>query len=167
MKRRNIVAVTVAGGIALLGGAAAAGALPGAASPTAGDHVPVSVPAPNEHAGSHPDGNAPDTIGTAAASSTGSAVSQLATTTDSTGVDKGAEISALASGGHSQAGQQAAPETSDTAAPDATPNTGGTGTADTASDGASTVGTSIANNASDGRSAAGSANAAGGLSHQP
>ncbi len=167
MKRRNIVTVAVAGGIALLGGAAAAVALPGAASPTAGDHVPVTVPAPNAHAGSHPDGNAPDST-TTAASSTGSAVSQLATTTDATGVNKGAEISTLASGGQSQAGQQTGPDpTSDTAAPVTTPNTGGTGTADTASNGASTVGTSIANIASDGHSAAGSGNAAGGLSNKP
>jgi hypothetical protein len=114
MKRRNILAVSVAGGIALLGGAAAAVALPGAASPTAGDHLSqhsVTVPDPNAHADGHSDG-----VGAAASPDTGSAISELATTTDSTGVDKGAEISAVASGDHSQAGQHG---TSD-AAPDVT-----------------------------------------------
>src|SRR5687767_1040556 len=106
MKRRAI-AVSLVGGLALVGGAAAAaGALPGAASPTAGEHVSdaETTGTPNEHAGTHP-----DTRGQSAdASAHGTEVSELAKTTTAVGVDKGAEVSALASGGKSHAGDNGA-----------------------------------------------------------
>src|SRR6266498_5330854 len=99
--------------------------------------VGISVPAADEHP-----------------ASTGTDISGIATTTDATGVDKGAEISSLASGGMSQAGVNGS-------SPVTTPNTGGTGTADTASGGAADTGTATADDASQGHSAAGSGNAEG------
>jgi hypothetical protein len=100
--------------------------------------------------------------------STGQEISNIATTTGSTGVEKGAEVSTAASGGMSQAGQHGSSSTHGPATSEKgtarvpTPNTGGTGTADTASDGKSTPGTSVADSSSGGRSAAGSNNAGGG-----
>jgi hypothetical protein len=166
--------------IALAGttGLAFAGSLPGAAQDVASAmlaKVGVSVPGPNSHAGDHPNvrgqsGEATSETSSeptedASSSGKGSEISDLATSTDLTGVEKGAAISTLASGGKSQAGQngQAGEEHG---APVATPNTGGTGTADTASGGNSTDGSATANTASDGHSSAGSANSTG-QSHQP
>ena len=54
--------------------------------------TPKPTPATSSSAGGHP-------------ASTGSEISSIATTTDATGVAKGAEISTVASGGKSQAGQ--------------------------------------------------------------
>jgi hypothetical protein len=159
--------------IALAGttGLAFAGSLPGAAQDVASAmlaNVGVSVPGPNEHAGDHPNvrGHSADVAVEPSSSGKGAEISDLATSTDLTGVDKGAAISTLASDGKSQAGQhgQAGEEHG---APVATPNTGGTGTADTASGGNSADGTATANTASDGHSSAGSANSATGQSHQP
>jgi hypothetical protein len=99
------------------------------------------------HAGAHP-------------ASAGSEISSLATTTDATGVAKGAEISTLASGGKSQAGQHGKP--AGEAPPVDTPNGGGTGTGDTASGGAAGHGSSVADEHSGGHSAAGSQNASRG-----
>jgi hypothetical protein len=90
--------------------------------------------------------------------STGSEISTIATTTDATGVAKGAEISSIASGGKSQAGQHGKP--ADANPPVGTPNTGGTGTGDTASGGHAATGASAADGHSAGHSAAGSGNAA-------
>jgi hypothetical protein len=146
-----------------------AGALPGAAQDVASSvlsSVGVSTPDPDGHAGDHPDtrGNSADHTSTDAPSSPpsdpgkGADISSLATTTNATGIAKGAEISSAASDGQSQAGQN--PGTP----PVSTPNTGGTPTADTASGDNSSPGTGIANNASDGHGAAGSDNAAG---HKP
>jgi hypothetical protein len=84
-------------------------------------------------------------------------MSEIATTTDSTGVDKGVEISSTASGGMSQAGVNG----SGSGAPVTTPNTGGTGTGDTASGGAADTGTATADEASQGHSSAGAGNADG------
>jgi hypothetical protein len=100
--------------------------------------------------------------------STGQEISNIATTTGSTGVEKGAEVSTAASGGVSQAGQHGSASahglatSAQSSARVPTPNTGGTGTADTASDGKSNPGTSVADSSSGGRSAAGSSNARGG-----
>jgi hypothetical protein len=166
MRRRNICIASIAGGLVLVGGAAAAGALPGVASPVAGDHLSshnVTVPDPDEHAS--------DGLGTASSAGKGADVSAAAQSTDTTGVEKGADVSTLASEGQSQAGVNGSGESaaeSAGSAPISTPSDGGTTVADTASDGASTVGTSVANDASSGRSAAGSANAAAaGLAHTP
>ena len=137
---------------ALLGstGLAAAGVLPDVAQEAFSkvlDRVGITVPA----GGDHP-------------ASSGEEISDIATTTDATGVDKGAEISSAASGGMSQAGQHgsafAGAEGAD-AAPVPVPNEGGTGTADTASGAASEEGTVTAEAASGGRSGSGSGNASG------
>jgi hypothetical protein len=65
----------------------------GISIPTSTNHpTPVPTPAASPSAGGHP-------------ASTGSEISSIATTTDATGVAKGAEISSLASHGTSQAGQ--------------------------------------------------------------
>jgi hypothetical protein len=146
-------------------GLAFAGSLPGAAQDVASamlDKVGVSVPGPNSNAGDHPSvrGTSSDAAETSSDSGKGGEISELATSTDLTGVAKGAAISTLASGGKSKAGQEHG-------APVETPNTGGTGTAETASGGQSSQGTATANAASDDHSVAGSDNAADGQSHQP
>ena len=118
--------------------AAAAGALPGAAQDTAHEvlaKIGVTVPGPNEASGVIPTAAArparttrrrrrpprtpprhgdrrghTDTTETDEGSAgKGSEISELAKNTESTGVDKGAEISTQASGGNSQAGQHGAP----------------------------------------------------------
>jgi len=145
--RAKLAGLVVAGTLAGTTGLAAAGALPDAAQDVASDvlaRVGITVPAGDDH----PAG-------------TGSDVSEAATTTDATGVDKGAEISSATSGGMSQAGEQGAGQASAGAAPADTPNDGGTGTADEASDGASEAGTDTADDSSDGRSEDGSDNAGG------
>ncbi len=144
------------GGLVVVGvwmgstGLAAAGFLPDAARDafsSALDRVGITVPANGDHP-----------------STSGEEISEIATTTDATGPDKGAEISSAASGGKSQAGQHGSAGAGTSVdgagpAPVPVPNEGGTGTADTASDGASEEGTSIADEESDGRSGSGSANA--------
>jgi hypothetical protein len=152
--RSRFIRVRVAGLIAVAtvlgtGGLAAAGALPDAAQNAASDvlsSIGISVPAADQQPASdeHP-------------ASTGTEISKIATTTDATGVDKGAEISSTASGGMSQAGANG----SGSGAPVTTPNTGGTGTADTASGGAADTGTATADDASQGHSSAGAGNADG------
>ena len=152
--------------VALAGttGLAFAGSLPGAAQSVASDMLGtlgVTVPGPNSNAGDHPNvrGKSADTAVTSN-SGKGSEISELATSTDLTGVAKGAAISTLASDGKSKAGQEHG-------APVATPNSGGTGTADTASGGQSSAGTATAKTASDGHGSAGSDNSADGQSHRP
>jgi hypothetical protein len=170
-RRRSIVPrlrlATAIATVALAGttGLAFAGSLPGAAQDVASTmlaKVGVSVPGPNSNAGDHPSvrGTSSDVGVTSSSSDKGTEISQLATSTDLTGVEKGAAISTLASGGKSKAGQEHG-------APVETPNTGGTGTAETASGGQSSQGTATANAASDDHSVAGSDNAADGQSHQP
>jgi hypothetical protein len=163
--RRRIIVVGAAAGLTLAGVAGAA-ALPGVVATQATDHVQnggADVGNPNDNAGTHP-----DTRGQSDATH-GSEVSNLARTTTATGVDKGAAVSALASGGKSQAGQHGGGADAPGSAVVDTPNDGGTTTADAASGGASADGTANANaNAnSDGHAAAGSANAAAGLAHKP
>jgi hypothetical protein len=172
-RRLNVPRVKLAGALAALtigttAGLAFAGGLPGAAQDivsTIFAKVGVSVPGPNENAGDHPNVRGESTDVTLPASGKGAEISGLATTTDLTGVEKGAAISAAASDGKSRAGQQGAGTAG--SAPVATPNTGGTGTADTASAGHSGEGTSEADDASGGRSGAGSANSAAGQSNRP
>jgi hypothetical protein len=177
--RLRIAAAFAAVTVASTAGLASAGSLPGAAQEIASAilaQVGISVPGPNEHAGTHPSvgGSSGDVSSDAA---TGSEISELATTTDLTGIDKGAEISSVASDGKSQAGQHGS--ASSGSAPVDTPNGGGTDTADTASGGKSSQGTSKADEASGGASSAGSANpgdargsagsdnASAGQSHKP
>jgi hypothetical protein len=142
---------------------ALAGSLPGAAQDVASSmlsEVGVSVPGPDSDAGTNGSvrGTSPDVA--PRPSATGAEISELATSTELTGVAKGAAISTLASGGTSRAGAEHG-------APVETPSDGGSGTADTASGGGSSVGTSEAATASDGHSVAGSGNAAVGQSHRP
>jgi hypothetical protein len=152
-------------------GLAFAGSLPGAAQDVASTmlaEVGVSVPGPNSNPGDHPNvrGRSSDAPVTSSNSGKGGEISDLATSTDLTGVEKGAAISTLASGGQSQAGEHGQASDAHGASVE-TPNRGGTGTADAASGEKSSQGTAIANAASDDHSVAGSENAAAGQSHRP
>lgn len=92
----------------------------------------------------------------------GDELSGIATTTGATGVDKGDEISSVASGGRSQAGQHGSAGTARGGSGTPTrhvPNGGGTGTANAASKGSSGHGTSTGTGAGAGRSNGGSGNA--------
>jgi hypothetical protein len=160
LSRPRITAAFVAAAFACTAGLASAGSLPGAAQDIASAmlaKVGVTVPGPNENAGTHPNERGSDTSSGAAARSD---IADLATSTELTGVDRGAAISTAASDGMSQAGEHGAGSHSSAAVQ--TPNTGGTGTADTASEGASSHGTTTADAASGGHSSAGSGNAGGG-----
>lgn len=161
LSRPRLTAALVAAGLACSAGLASAGALPGAAQEVASDmlaKVGISVPGPNEHADDHPSlrGKSAEEHAT---TGKGSDISELATTTELSGVEKGAAISTAASNGKSQAGQHGS---ASGASPVATPNSGGTGTADAASGGKSSSGTATSNEASNGHSAAGSGNASSG-----
>ena len=177
----KLAAAGLAGALSLTTGLAAANALPGAAQQVASDalaKVGVSVPGPNDHAGTHPDTRgkssdhpaattqSDDANGSQPTDNKGSDISNLAHTTDATGVDKGAAISTDASGGKSQAGQHGGSSANRNAAtsPPATPNSGGTSTANTASDGHSATGTSTADQHSGPAATSGSDNA---TSHRP
>jgi hypothetical protein len=118
---RRLTALVAATGVALFGGLAAAGALPGAAQEAASDaleKVGISVPNPNDasngHAdtrgksGDHPAVEAEDDEGAEpdASNGKGAEISETARTTENTGVDKGAEISDAASDGKSHAGEE-------------------------------------------------------------
>ncbi|MGH2659744.1 MAG: hypothetical protein ACRDHS_08790 [Actinomycetota bacterium] len=146
--RAKVAGLVLVGTLAGTTGLAAAGALPDPAQDVASDvlaRVGITVPAGDDDP-----------------ASSGSDVSGTATTTDATGVDKGAEISSAASGGMSQAGDHGGQGSAAAgAAPVDTPNDGGTDTADEASDGASKAETDTANESSDGHSEDGSANAGG------
>jgi hypothetical protein len=167
LSRLRLTAALVAAGLACSAGLASAGALPGAAQEVASEmlaKVGISVPGPNEHAGDHPSvrGKSAEEH---AGRGKGSEISELATTTELTGVEKGAAISTVASNGKSQAGQHGQSEAKHGAtvgAPVETPSGGGMSTADTASDAKSSSGTATANEASNGASAAGSGNASNG-----
>jgi hypothetical protein len=129
-------------------------------------HSPTQAPSSSAPAASVQSGTSGKSAGPTAShtgahpASTGSEISDLATTTDATGVAKGAEISTLASGGKSQAGQHGKPAGANP--PVDSPNAGGSGTGDTASGGAAGHGTSAAEEHSGGHSAAGSQNASRG-----
>jgi hypothetical protein len=163
--RPRLTAALVAAAFAASVGMASAGSLPGAAQDVASEmlaKVGITVPGANDSAGTHPDvrGNSTSVPIAPADVGKGAEISELATTTDLTGVEKGAAVSTAASGGKSQAGQHGS--ASGGGAPVETPNSGGTGTADTASGGKSSTGTATANAASGGKSAAGSGNAGSG-----
>jgi len=148
--RRVLVGLMVIGGLLAIPGLAAANSLPDPAQHAVSrvfDKVGISVPDSQQ---------APDTSVDHPAS-TGSEISNIATTTDATGVAKGALISSTASGGKSQAGQHGKAASAHGSAPVPTPNGGGS-TADTASGGAAHQGTATADQHSGGRSAAGSGN---------
>ena len=161
LSRPRLTAALVAAAFAASVGMASAGSLPGAAQDVASEmlaKIGITVPGANDSAGTHPDvrGNSTSVSVAPADAGKGAEISELATTTDLTGVEKGAAVSTAASGGKSQAGQHGS------ASGTSGPNSGGTGTADTASGGKSSTGTATANAASGGTSAAGSGNASSG-----
>jgi hypothetical protein len=158
---KTAAAAVLGTGVLLTGGVAAAqaGSLPGAAqsvAQTALATLGVSVPGPDEHSAGHADErgastDAPrgsDAARTAAGAGEddaaeptgkGAEISELARTTDAEGVEKGATISDVASGGASQAGEHGQagqhgqaeapgqpPASGADHAPITTPNTGGT-----------------------------------------
>jgi hypothetical protein len=159
--RLKVVGLVALGTLLGTSGLAAAGVLPDTAQDVLSnvlDRVGISVPTGDDPATSAPTGDHP--------ASSGQHISEIATTTDSTGVAKGTEVSSIASGGMSQAGQHGSGEDGSAehgtdAAPVATPNEGGTSTADIASGGHSDGHSDIADENSDDRSAAGSGNASG------
>ena len=165
LSRPRLAAAFLAAAFATSGGMAFAGSLPGAAQDVASEmlaKVGITVPGANDAAGTHPDvrGNSASVPSVSADAGKGAEISELATTTELTGVEKGAAISAAASGGKSRAGQHGS--ASAAGAPVETPNSGGTDTADTASGGHSSTGTSTANTASGENSSSGSGNASTG-----
>lgn len=163
-RRAKVVGLAIVGALVGSTGLAAAGVLPDAAQDAFSnvlETVGINVPAGSDHP---PAGSNRPAAGSDHPAASGEEVSELATTTDALGVDQGAEISSEASGGMSQAGQHGSAVEDATvqgasAAPVPGPNQGGTGTADTASDGASEAGTVIADERSNGHSSAGSGNA--------
>ena len=177
-----------AAGLVVLGtllgtsGLAVAGVLPDTAQDMLSnvlDRVGVSVPTGDHPASSGEPSEHPASSGEPSEhpASSGEQISEIATTTDSTGVGKGADISSIASGGMSQAGEHGSAEHGSAehgtaghgadVAPVSTPNTGGTSTADAASGGHSEAGTDIADERSNGRSAAGSGSGSGPPSQPP
>lgn len=161
LHRFKLAGAAVTCALACTTGLAFAGSLPGAAQDVASSmlsKVGVTVPGPNEKAETHPNvrgssspdvavsGRAEENDEAAAENGKGAEISDLATTTELTGVEKGAAISTLASGGKSQAGQQ------------------GEATADHS---AATDGAATADEASGGHSTAGADNAAAGQTHRP
>jgi hypothetical protein len=109
--RRKTLAAVAVSCLGLVGGLAAAGALgtsvpsPNDASDgssTAGEHTPTSVPPGDTGQGGENDGQ----NGGGVSNGKGEEISGLATETDATGVDKGAEISDTASDGMSRAGEE-------------------------------------------------------------
>jgi hypothetical protein len=186
LHRAKPIAALVTIALACTTGLALAGTLPGAAQDVASEmlaKVGIEVPGPNDNAGTHPnvrgqsdvsndasvDANSPEEAGSGS-SGKGSEISSLATTTDLEGVDKGAAISTLASGGQSQAGQHGQAGADHRSAGQGQ-SSDGAATADEASDGHSTAGAAngaaTADEASDGHSTAGAANGAAGQSHRP
>jgi hypothetical protein len=155
-RRARVAGVVLAGALVGSTGLAFAGALPDPAQDAVADvldRVGITVPAGHD---------APEPTDRPA--STGKEISDIATSTESSGVDKGAEISSTASGDRSRAGQEgggaAAPgDVPGDVPPVETPNVGGTQTADAASGSAGEVGTDRADERNDGRSAAGSSSA--------
>ena len=149
---RLLASLIVIGGLLAIPGLAAANSLPDPAQHAVSrvfDKVGISVP----------DSQQQPTTPVDHPASTGSEISNIATTTDATGVAKGALISSTASGGKSQAGQHGKAATAHGSARNPTPNVGGTGTPDTAHGGSADHGTATADQASGGRSSAGSGNA--------
>ena len=144
----GIAALVLSGALGATTGLAAAGTLPTGAQALAHDVLAkVGISVPDANASGLPD------------TTKGSQISDIARTTSTTGVDKGAQVSTAASGGKSHAGQNGSTASG---SPVPTPNGGGTGTANTASGGASDSGTTTADAKSQGHSAAGSGNAASG-----
>lgn len=162
VRRMKLASALVTAALVGATGLAFAGSLPGAAQDIASEMLAkagINVPGPNGNAGDHPAtrGNSEGTTSEVSTSGKGSEISDLATSTELSGVEKGAAISTAASDGKSQAGEhgQAAEHAGASAAPD------------TEGGGESGDGSSTADAASEGHSSAGSQNAAAGQSHRP
>jgi hypothetical protein len=107
--RVRLVAAALATAL-VTAGLASAGSLPGAAQDVASEvlaKLGVSVPGPNDSAGTHPDVRGSSATAPSAERK-GQEISELARTTEATGVEKGAAVSTAASEGKSRAGQDAA-----------------------------------------------------------
>jgi hypothetical protein len=133
-RRATILAVT-AGGL-LVGGLAAAGALPGASGPTPS----VETPVPNANAGEHPNtrGKSADHVPTSVPPDTnavprsappegtkGAEISTIAHDPALQGLEKGAAVSDAASGGASHAGEDHGPPASGATPPGLPPQATG------------------------------------------
>jgi hypothetical protein len=146
--RGKIGALVIVGAMVGSTGLAAAGVLPDAAQDAFAhvlDKVGITVPAGSDHP-----------------ASSGEEVSGIATTTDATGLHKGAEISSTASGNKGRAGRHGPTGTAGGGhgiPPAHGSQGGGTGTADAAGRGTGGSGPSAGDQASEGRSGAGSGNA--------
>lgn len=158
----KLAAVTAVLVFTATGAAAATGTLPDAAQDgvaKAAGHVGINLPdSANDKARDATEDRGQDSGGAPSEENHGTDVSGVATETEATGADKGAEISTTARDGHGRApaaspDTPAATGTDSNPAPVDTPNPGGTATADGASDGASSTGTSTANDAADDASA--------------
>jgi hypothetical protein len=163
LSRPRITTALVAATLACTIGLASTSALPGAAQDIASEilaKVGISVSGSHDNAGTHSDVRGNSTV-TPSEAGKGSDISDLARTTEARGRDKGAANSSAASDGKSKAANQGG--LSGASAPVVTPNPGGTGTADVASDGKSSTGTATADAASGGYASSGSGNAATGL----
>jgi hypothetical protein len=126
--RARLVAAALATALAATAGLASAGSLPGAAQDVASEvlaKLGVSVPGPNDSAGTHPDVRGSSATAPSAERK-GQEISELARTTEATGVEKGAAVSTAASDGKSRAGQAAAGSNSRA---QGNPAAAGTGTA--------------------------------------
>jgi hypothetical protein len=135
------------------GGLAAAGALPSPAQDVVSSILSeLGLSLPDGAGGVDPVAEPP------AQAERGLEIAAIASGSDERSVERGALVSGVASDGKSQAGEHGAPADAGEA-PVATPNEGGTPTADVASGGASEPGTSVADAQSGGASAAGSGNA--------
>jgi hypothetical protein len=131
---RRVAAAALMSGLVLSGGAAAAaaGILPGPVQQTAKDalaKVGLTVPGPNDHSAKPgtttpaPVPSAEPTPGAPGASpGKGSEASDLAHSTTTAGVDKGAAVSGATSNGKSQAGQQGKAGTTPTPDPSTPPS---------------------------------------------
>jgi hypothetical protein len=146
--RGKIGGLVVIGALVGSTGLAAAGVLPDSAQDAfshALDKVGITVPAGSDHP-----------------ASSGEELSGIATTTDATGGEKGAEISSVASGGSSQAGQHGSAGITHEGLgtpPDKAPNGGAGGVNAARAEGASDQGTSTGDESSLGRNSVGSGNA--------
>ena len=159
--RLKVLGLVAVGTLIGTSGLAAAGVLPDTAQDMLSSvlgRVGISVP-PSDHPGSSGERIPKDaTAGNSGRSDKGAEISETATKTNTAGVDKAAETSSTASGGTSQAGEHGSGADGTDEVPVATPNPGGTSTADAASGHRSEAGTDIADERSAGRSAAGSGN---------
>ena len=168
--RPKLAAAFLAASLAATTSLAFAGSLPGAAQDVASAVLAtlgVQVPGPNSNAGDHPNVVPAASEGSVVcAAQTGGICTQAQTSPEALAAEaratRGTGICVRASDGACEArsgnGNGNGGNGGGTNAP-ATPNAGGTATADTASGGASSGGTATANTASGGASAAGSGNA--------